>query len=376
MEHFPLRPHLLLSFLLFAGLSGMLSTTASSSARVPSAPGGGEASGRYPGVEVVGTFEPAGESNVRSSFRLAEGAGLIGTEETGDIFKTTDAGRTWRKVWDGGEYRGIQDVRNFIRAADGSLFITTSEPALVARSTDEGESWSVVAEPKSSRTVGLVELDSGVILAGLRRSENGWTSIVRSDDGFSTFAWIPFSTTEPRQNVTCFGYWGGSTVLAGVGYEGPGRIYRSLDEGLSWEKMTDLPGARDLMNFFRTNGAVHVLASGVATIYRSGDDGATWTPTHRLWPRGFLGQVVRLDWGGRTLLLLAATDQSEAVYRHVVMISDDDGESWTEWIELATDTSGAASNLSVLAGDTVVVGTGNHSNQGRVYTLRVRAAGN
>ncbi len=86
----------------------------------------------------MSVFEPPGESNVRSSFGLGEGAGLIGTEESGDVFKTTDGGNSWRKVWDGSEAWEIQDVRNYLRAQDGHSYITTSEPALVARSTDEG----------------------------------------------------------------------------------------------------------------------------------------------------------------------------------------------------------------------------------------------
>ena len=183
--------------------------------------------GRFPAVRITTVFEPTGESNVRSSFQLADAVGLVGTEETGDIFKTEDAGKTWRKVWDGGEAWGIQDVRNYIRAEDGHLYITTSEPALVARSTDEGETWEVIARPKSSRTVGLVQLESGTMLVGLRRSENEKTSLVRSEDNFGHFDWLALSDEAPRQNVTSFGYWGGREVLAGIGYEGSGKIYRS-----------------------------------------------------------------------------------------------------------------------------------------------------
>ncbi|MEZ5277691.1 MAG: hypothetical protein R3F07_15025 [Opitutaceae bacterium] len=326
---------------------------------------------RFPKVEVAGVFEPPGESNVRSTFQLTEGVGLIGTEETGDIFKSEDAGMTWRKVWDGGDSWKIQDVRNFIRAADGFLYITTSEPALVARSMDEGESWSVLARPRSSRTVGLVELQSGVMLAGLRRSENGWTSIVRSEDAFSSFDWIPLSTEEPRQNVTCFGYWGGREVLAGVGYEGSGKIYRSMDEGKSWVKTADFPEARDLMNFVRIGDRIFVLASGIATLFQSTDGGQSWTPGHQFFSKGFLGQCASFEWEGDTFWLLTATDQTRDIFRHVVMISDDSGDSWSEWIQLAEDSSGGASNLAVLSPNTIVVGTGNHSAQGRAFTLLV-----
>ena len=78
---------------------------------------------------------------------------------------------------------------------------------------------------------------------------------------------------------------------------------------------------------------------------------------------------------------MCATDQSEETYRHLVLISGDGGATWHEWIDLASesmgavysskDSGGGASNLSVISGDKIVVGVGNHSVQGRVYTLRV-----
>ena len=92
----------------------------------------------------------------------------------------------------------------------------------------------------------------------------------------------------------------------------------------------------------------------------------------QVWEKGFLGQHALLKHRGKTYHLLAATDQREKKKRHVVLISDD-GENWKEWIELATDSSGGASNLAVINDDTIVVGAGNHSVQGFVYTLKVKS---
>jgi photosystem II stability/assembly factor-like uncharacterized protein len=331
------------------------------------------ASGRFPRIEVVNVFEPPGESNVRSSFHLGEGVGLIGTEETGDIFKTDDHGMTWRKVWDGGDVWNIQDVRNYVRAQDGHLYITTSEPrpALIARSTDEGESWKIVARTEASRTVGLVELDSGAMLVGLRRSENDRTSIVRSEDRFESFDWIKVSPDGPRQNVTCFGYWGGDDIWAGVGYEGSGKVFHSRDEGRTWKQQAEFPEARDLMDFFRGGESVYVMASGVSALYASHDRGATWSKVRQFWSKGFLGQCLPFERNGRTYWAVTATDQRTKPYRHVVLISDDPAGEWFEWIELAQNRSGGASNIARLSANTLVVGTGNHSAQGKAYTLKL-----
>ncbi len=331
------------------------------------------AAGRFPAVEIVRVFEPEGESNVRSSFQLADGVALIGTEESGDVFKTEDAGQTWRKVWDGGEAWNIQDVRNYLRARDGHLYITTSEPspALIARSTDEGESWAVVARTQASRTVGLVELDSGTMLVGLRRSKNDRISIVRSEDGWETFDWIKVDHEAPRQNVTCFGYWGGSDIWAGIGYEASGKVYHSNDEGRTWTQQADFPEARDLMDFFKAGDDIYVLASGVATLFKSSDMGSSWSKSRQFWSKGFLGQCKPFIWQGKTLWLMPATDQRQKPYRHVVLISDDPDGEWFWWIELAQDQIGGASNLALLSDDTLVVGTGNHSAQGKAYTLKI-----
>lgn len=329
--------------------------------------------GRFPRVEIANVFEPPGESNVRSSFQLGEGVGLIGTEETGDIYKTEDDGMTWRKVWDGGDVWDIQDVRNYVRAQDGHLYITTSEPrpALIARSTDEGESWQIVARTEASRTVGLVELDSGTMLVGLRRSENDRTSIVRSEDQFESFDWTKVSADGPRQNVTCFGYWGGDDIWAGVGYEGSGKVFHSQDEGRTWKQQADLPDARDLMDFFRDGEHIYVMASGVSTLFASADRGQTWTAARQFWSKGFLGQCLPFAWNGRKYWAATATDQRTKPFRHVVLISDDPAGEWFEWIELARDQTGGASNLARLSEHTLVVGTGNHSAQGKAYTLKL-----
>lgn len=339
------------------------------------------ADGRFPPVEQVHIFEPAGETNVRSSFKYSEGIGLIGTEETGDIFKTEDGGLSWRKVLDGGEKWEIADVRNFIRGQDGSIYISTTEPGTISRSRDQGESWSTVTRAPASRTVGLVQLESGTMLVGLRRSENDKTSILRSDDYFETFEWLPVSNSEPRQNVTCFGHWGGSMALAGIGYEGPGKIYKSTDDGRTWRKKAEFPEARDLMNFFKTDEAIYVMASGIGTLFKSEDEGETWIRARQFWSKGFLGQCVSYDWKGREFLLMAATDQTQEIYRHLVLISDDAGKSWYEWLDWleekkgkvysARDSGGGASNIAVLSKNTIVVGVGNHAVQGRAFTIQV-----
>lgn len=332
--------------------------------------------GRFPSVEIANVFEPKGESNVRTSFKLEEGKALIGTEETGDVFKTMDSGMTWTKAKDGGDAWGIEDIRNIIRARDNQLYATTSEPALVLRSSDEGESWKVLTRPQSTRTVGIIQLDDGALLVGLRRSQNSKTSIIRSDDGFETVDWIPVSREKPRQNTTCFHSLGGSKVLTGVGYEASGKIYKSEDSGRTWRKTGEFEDARDVMAFYQEDGRIYVLTSGIATLFVSSDEGESWKRARQFWPEGFIGSTAVFDWNGKSYRVIPGTDQTERTPRHVVLISDDLGRTWFEWIELVVDRgrkqSGGASNCAMIAKDTIIVGVGNHASQGRCYTLKIK----
>ena len=126
------------------------------------------------------------------------------------------------------------------------------------------------------------------------------------------------------------------------------------------------------MGFFREGDRTYVLASGVATLFASDDEGLSWSKSRQFWSKGFLGQCIRLEVGAKSFWVMSATDQTQKPYRHVLLISDEAKGDWFEWIELGRDETGGASNLAVLSDSTLVVGTGNHAAQGRAYTLKYK----
>lgn len=337
-------------------------------ARAIGATGGGVVG---PLWELVQRLEPAGESHVRSTFALSASGALAGTEETADVFKTTDAGRTWRKTFDGGDAFRVQDIRTFIRAQDGTLYASTSGQGDILASTDEGETWRLIQSLPAWRTVGMAQLQDGTLLVGTRKDESGETSLYRSRDGFATVERIALATPQ-QQNVTTIYPLGESRALAGVGFDGTAKVFLTTDSGRTWRQVADFTGTADIMDFIAVDDALYAATKSTATIYRSTDGGETWTPHAQIWERGFLGTFDRLAHGDREYLLLAGSDQRERErIRHVVLISADQGATWHEWAELQLDVTGAASNLTVLGNHTVLVGTGNHSAQGRLFVLAV-----
>lgn len=324
-----------------------------------------------PSVQVVNVLEPKGESNVRSSFRLGSQTYLIGTEETADVYKTTDGGRTWKKTFDAGNaFPKTQDIRKIIRSSEGSLYASTSGKGHILKSTDEGETWSLVNSIPAWRTVGIIQLDDGTYLTGARKDDSGRTTVYRSTDGFETLEPIYLDTPE-QQNVTVFHDLGGGHALAGIGYDGTAKLFKSMDSGRTWRMVADFAGSSDIFDFIEIDGTLYTTTKSTSAIYRSTDKGETWTLHTQIWDKGFIGEFGELEWNGRTYYLLCGADQRDPdLFRHVVLISDDNGRSWQEWIELQQDNTGAASNLTV-DGTTIIVGAGNHSAQGRAFVLHV-----
>lgn len=318
---------------------------------------------------VVNVLEPAGESNVRSSFALLGDHVLVGTEETADVYKSEDGGRSWRKTFDAGDAFRLADIREMIRARDGSLYASTSGKGDILKSVDGGESWTLVNSIPAWRTVGIIQLRDGTFLTGARKDDSGETSIYRSEDGFQTLERVGLPNSV-QQNITCFHDLGGGKALAGAGYDGTAKVFKTQDSGKTWRLVADFAGTFDIFDFVEAEGKILTSTKSTSTIYASEDNGESWQPHFQVWEKGFLGTFDVLEWEGNDYILLSGTDQRDSErFRHCLLISRDGGETFEEWIELMTDRTGGASNVTVVNDRTIVVGTGNHSAQGRAFTI-------
>jgi len=327
--------------------------------------------GELPSFEITGVFEPEGESNVRCSFALNKEEALIGTEETADVYWSKDQGKTWEKVFDAGEAYDAADVRRILRADDGNLYASTSGQGDILRSTDEGKTWERINSIPAWRTVGIEQLDNGVFLIGARKDESGKTSIYRSTDYCQTLNHIPIDTPE-QQNVTTFEDLGDGRVLAGIGFDGSGKVFLSEDHGQSWRQTADFKGTKDLLDFIVFEGTLFASTKSEATLYKSDDGGETWEKAYQVWDKGFLGTFDLLETNGQSIPLLSGTDQRNAeIFHHYIIASLNQGKTWKPWILLHSDVTGGASNLTVLNKEVILAGTGNHSAQGRLHTIRL-----
>jgi photosystem II stability/assembly factor-like uncharacterized protein len=220
-----------------------------------------------PDVVYVGT----GESTLRDSMGYGNG-----------VYKSTDAGKSWAHI-------GLDDTQHIGRiavdpknpnvvfvAAIGHLYAPSAERG-VFRSTDGGKSWKKVLF--KDENIGAVEVvidptNSNVIYAGLwntrrppwytyRPSNGAGGGIFKSTDGGST--WKQLTNGLPKSGI-------GKTGIA-VSAGNPRRVYAVVD-CLEPDTSAPAPAVPAGGGGGRGGAAAAPVQSG---FFRSDDAGATWT---------------------------------------------------------------------------------------------------
>lgn len=229
----------------------------------------------------------------------------------GGIWRTDDAGRTWRSVFDHGP------------APVGAIAIAPSNPDVLYAGTGQ-------PEPRYDVAAG----------EGVFRSDDGgktWRSLGLDDTKYVGRIWV--SPTDPNTVlVGAVGHFFGPSAERGV--------FRSTDGGRTWThalKIDDWTGVVDLASDPNNPNVIFAaswtarqypwqsyftpIAGTGSAIWRSTDGGATWT---RLggqgWPSGPLGRISLATTHTASGLRIYATVDSKTdggLWR-----SDDGGASW------------------------------------------------
>lgn len=150
-------------------------------------------------------------------FESAKGAIFIGTDK--GLFKSTDSGKTWKHVHDGGVVTKLVE-------SNGVLLATSLKG--IIRSTDDGENWTLVI---SEGGVGVaLEKIKGGFAAITRNGVAVKTTRVRTSyDGGKT--WQPIDAGLPAESSITSIIQVGENFYCGH----PTGIYKSSDKGKTWK---------------------------------------------------------------------------------------------------------------------------------------------
>ena len=234
----------------------------------------------------------------------------------GGVWKTTNAGTTWKPVFDAVRVASI-----------GAVAIAPSDPNIVYVGTGNQSGWSFTTGKGIYKST-----DAG----------QTWTSI-----GLATSQYIGGIVVDPRNANTLLVAVlgprppGGRGAPEGPAPEGERGVYRSTDGGRNWTRVLPAEGTAGASDVYMDHRAPDkvfaLLTAGAGTpsgagAYRSADGGATWQPLGaRGLPEGARINAMSVASGteGRRLYAVAAVGAgrgagaARALYR-----SDDGGESW------------------------------------------------
>ncbi len=202
------------------------------------------------------------------------------------LYRSTNNGDTWTATNAGLEPK--LEVNKFFQSGT-SLFIGTSFYGAF-RSTDNGTSWSAVNSSltrANGRALAVLDfaLSGGTLIAstdsGVYRSTNNGDAWTRANEGLPDN--VPDGRTPVAPIVSI-----GNVVLAYVGGEGSNairKLYRSTDNGATWT-LSDagLPSGYNIVSFAVSGTRVFsgVLSSGATAgrvVWTSTDNGQNWTAT-------------------------------------------------------------------------------------------------
>ena len=273
----------------------------------------------------------------------------------GGVWKTTDAGRTWRPISDSLPVGSIGALA-VAPSAPETLYVGTGEADMrsdiaqglgLFKSVDGGKTWTTrgLADTRQIARILVDPANPDVVLVaalGHPYGPNAQRGVFRSTDGGRTWARTLFRNVDTGAIDLAYKPGDPKTVYAALWQtrrppwnvyapsSGPGGgLFKSTDGGVTWTEIVGhgLPGAPGRIGLAVSPAAPDrlyaLIDARAGGLYRSEDDGATWAKVSgdaRIWQRGwYFGEltvnpknaeqlwvldtiVLRSDDGGRTFL--------------------------------------------------------------------------
>ncbi len=192
------------------------------------------------------------------------------------IYRSTDLGLSWQRVYQAGFQRSAGQNEYFAFAApfggvSRTIWAITHDKGLV-KSTDGGATWAAVSTaPVSGNGNAILRSPAGGAL-WLAASGGLW----RSNDAGATWAKMAGGLPSGEVKGLALHPTSPSVAYAALGMNG---VWRTADDGISWQKISNGLPARNWTRLARGAGAIlWADASETSSLpYRTGNEGASWS---------------------------------------------------------------------------------------------------
>ncbi len=240
------------------------------------------------------------------------------------LLKSPDGGATWRKVSD-----DIVESMAFDPARQGRIYFASATAGLLS-SLDNGDTVQPANQGFSNRNFTSFDGRDGTLYASSVYERNG--GLFRSDDQGSTWQRITPAALPADENilVTAVAPGDPSSVYIATAHG----IQKSRDRGLTWKPLRAPPLAERITDFTVLMGKSLgeprpvLLAGTPAGLFRSDNDGTTWTKAVYL-RSGQSGPLPSLVGPQVKLLQRSAQTGTGVVTGTGAFFSTDQGMSWS-----------------------------------------------
>ncbi|HZB87642.1 MAG TPA: hypothetical protein VE291_03195, partial [Terracidiphilus sp.] len=278
----------------------------------------------------------------------------------GGVWKTTDAGSTWRNIWDSEPSGSIGSIAVsqsspdvvYVGSGEGLQRPDLSTGDGVYKSVDAGRTWTHLEGLRDGQQIGQISIDPRdadrvfVAVEGHPYGPNQERGLYRTVDGGKTFQRVLFVSERTGASEVQIDPTNPQIVFAGMWQrqEAPwengsfmgaeGGLYRSTDGGDTWTKLKGNGLPDEILqvqltiapsNPRRIYGAIAPV-HGAVGIYRSDDGGDHWihTPENDTRPEERIG-------GGDVPVPVADPKDPDTVYIASIVSwkSTDAGRTWT-----------------------------------------------
>lgn len=238
----------------------------------------------------VRQFEVTGPwgGDVRSLVASTDDSDLLylGTAD-GQIFRSSDGARTWRRLRPGLEKRGLSvdnivlDPRDPKTMYAGAWAVARDEEGGVFRSSDGGEHWKLLEGTKklSVRSLAIAPSDSNLLIVGSANDDPNLNGAFRSRDAGKTWERITLLGDKEIRNIQSIAIDPHDTNVIYVGtWHLP---WKTTDGGVSWKqtgyKAVGMIDDSDVFGItVNPTNANIVFVNACSGIYRSASRGEKW----------------------------------------------------------------------------------------------------